>query len=150
MQREDELTPVETELQAALSTLDPARARLDHDGLLFRAGQVSARRRTRSWQCAAAVLAVSLAASVSLQIWHEPVQSDGPTVVDRPAPGPAPTLVTKSPLTPAQPLDGAYVRVRNDVLDKGLDVLAKPAGRAFVRRARSLRELRSLPAPEKL
>ncbi len=64
---EEQLTPPERELEAALGGLTPALPTLDRDRLMFRAGQASMRRRTRGWQGLAAALALTTTVSIVLR-----------------------------------------------------------------------------------
>ena len=50
------LTPAERELELALVRLRPSPARLDRDRLIFEAGRLAERRRSRRWMAAAAML----------------------------------------------------------------------------------------------
>ncbi len=65
--QEERLTPPERELEATLGGLTPAPPTLDRDGLMFRAGQASMRRRTRGWQGLAAALALTTTVSIMLR-----------------------------------------------------------------------------------
>jgi len=64
---QDEMTPAERELEAAMRALRPAPAALDRDRLLFEAGatigRAGARRSALAWRAAAALVAVALGAT---------------------------------------------------------------------------------------
>ena len=122
MHEDDHLTPAETELERALGRLTPAAAGLDRDRLMFRAGQATGGRGRRRWQAATAVLAAALALAVALSPWRagervEPSSApDGPTIVQQ-TPG-----ADEIPSPAAMP-GVAYLRLRDAVLDEGLDAL---------------------------
>ncbi len=138
MPNQDDLSPGERELEAALAGLHAAAPSINRDELMFRAGQRSARRRTRAWQTAA----VCLGLSTGLAILYPPAPREVPRTVyvsipPAPSPGwpvpgpvqanPAATELAgtgSSPIRLGNPLppDG-YLRVRNAVLARGLDAL---------------------------
>ena len=99
MQREgeqqDDLTPADRELEAALKSLSPSRAtRIDPVAAAFAAGARSARRQLRFWQSAAAAVFL-LAAGTWLVPFHRAADARGPTVATTP-----PMLTT-----PPRPVD---------------------------------------------
>jgi hypothetical protein len=124
-ENEDDLTPAERELEAALRLLRPAPAALDPLVIAYRAG---ARTRTTSlwaWRAVAAVLAVGLGAAVLNDSGRDVGgTSSGTVMVERPAPrsrAASPTFITMQPQNaPSQ------WRLRERVLDQGLDALAVP------------------------
>ena len=73
MRNEEELTPAEREFQETLGGLRFADASMDRDRLLFRAGQLAARRRGRIWQASTVVL-IAIAANCSV-FWTFPAVS---------------------------------------------------------------------------
>jgi len=124
--QDERLTQADAELERALRGLRVARAPIDRDRLMFRAGQVAARRRTRGWQCIAAALLVALGASVSLHgVPREPQQVV--RVVERVVVQPVPT-VSPMPAVTWKPSAGwiEYVRMRDEVVAKGIDALPQP------------------------
>lgn len=132
MQEHTNLTPAERELEAALAALRPAAPVIDRDGLMFRAGQASARGRTHVWQAAAAGLA--LAFGVSLVTRSSP-SAGRPGVQVAVAPGTATepqstALPEFASLRPLSQSPSAYWRVRAAVLTRGTDALAAPTGGA--------------------
>jgi hypothetical protein len=69
MSEQEDLSPAERELEAALRSLAPAAARIDSVGAAFAAGQRSMRRQIRTWQSAAAAILL-----VSTGAWLVPFQ----------------------------------------------------------------------------
>lgn len=126
MPNQEHLDPAERELEAALAQLDPSRAAIDRDALLFHAGQASVRRHCRAWQSASAVLGGCLALVL---IW-QPALRQTPPIVSAPAQPPmAAEWVGTMPA--ARPFDAperqaTYVSLRNEVLACGIDVLPEP------------------------
>ena len=112
-----ELNPAERELESALRSLRPAPASgVDAIAAAVAAGAASRRPSIYAWRAAAAVLVVALGAAVTL-----PSRSatSPPAVV---AEAPAVRLLATEPRGA-----GAYVRLRQRVLDQGLDALPIPA-----------------------
>ena len=87
MPNNESLNPAQRELEAALARLTPAASGLDHDELLYRAGQASVRRRCQAWQFSAAVTTLLF---VGLLIW-QPRTTPGESIVYVPV-QPAPAL----------------------------------------------------------
>lgn len=129
MPDEENLTPAERELELALGGLRPAGPSIDRDRMMFRAGQASAGRRDRVWQGATAALALAL----------------GLSVFARPAPRQAERIVYLTPEVPATSagpwasagtwgrgsgsprVEGGYLKLRNEVLARGVDALSEPS-----------------------
>jgi hypothetical protein len=146
------------ELAAALKALAPAPARLDRDRLLYRAGQVSARRTGWLWPATAAAVVALAAGALTGALALRP----GPQTVERivvvnkamPAPLPVPPRLPPqappekpqaAPVPPVQSLSAeavaretfpeGYLRLRDQVLRWGVDALpSRPAGAASGRR----------------
>ena len=121
MQNDDEMTPVEHELEAALRGLAPARPNINRDRIMFCAGRASARRRNRLWQGVSSTLAVLLLVSIvyrprpaSLASRPEIIVHNMPTPSSRPAP-----VVDE---TRAEAFR-RYVRTRRAVLDRGVEAI---------------------------
>lgn len=124
MQNQEGLTPAERELETVLAGLKPHVAAMNRDRLMFQAGRASARRGQRLWQGLACSLAIILLASILVR--------PKPAVVEAP-----PTLVANNVETATVPclerpdderLEALrqYVRTRRRVLERGVDVLARP------------------------
>ena len=130
-------------LAKTLAALAPAAGRLDRDQLLFRAGQVSLRRRAWLWPSVAAVLAL-LAGAVGLsEVLRPPPQQVQCVIYQRvepslspieplaaklPAPQDTGTLVSQEAERPAEPL--SYLRMQRLVLAWGVDALPYPRASA--------------------
>ncbi len=82
------LTPAERELELALARLRPSRARLDRDRLIFEAGRLAERRRSRRWMAAAAAL--GLCALLAVVIRPAPGGREQVVTADRSADAAAP------------------------------------------------------------
>jgi len=136
MQDQERLGPAERELEQALAALRPASAKIDRDRLMFLAGRTSARRRSRLWQCAAGALAVALAAALSAALYARPAPREVERVVYVTVARP-PAVPAEAPAAPiATPEPGRwrgepyYLKLRDEVLAKGLDALPAPRGPA--------------------
>lgn len=127
MSQQDHLTPAEEELAAALGALAPARPTIDRDRMLYLSGRAAGRRTARLWQGTSAALAACLLIAVAVPAW-------GPTGPDADMAGPrdrsaeVPSarvgLTDVAPaFAAAGPFDGSYVRLRNDVLARGIEAL---------------------------
>jgi len=110
-----ELRGPERELEQALLGLRPSSPGLDHDLMMFRAGQAAARRRLRLWQGSTAALLVGLAISIFGGL-HD-ARRPGPV------PGGPRGAVMAAPQVPAA---GSYAALRSRVLEQGVDVLPLP------------------------
>ncbi len=120
--------------QAALARLTPMPEGIDIAQLLFRAGQLSAPRRSWAWPCAAAasmLLAIALGSVLVLRPVPQPAERIVEVLV------PAPTRPAEPPERPipatdetpdTHPLvgDGDYLQLRRAVLAQGLDALPPP------------------------
>lgn len=127
-------------LEASLKELAPAPAHLDRDRLLFRAGQLSARRGW-GWPAAAAALAVlagTLATGLVLRpeprhtvetitrIVPRPLPLPRQAPPESPAPAPAPSEPAPPEVVARAPLPDGYLRLREQVLRWGADALPGP------------------------
>jgi hypothetical protein len=123
--QEDQLTPAEKELAAALGGLTPASPAIDRDRMMYQAGRASARRGARIWQGASALLGACLIVAVAVR----PAPHGAPPVAGGPkGPPAAPTARATVPAiaaahVPARPIDASYHRLRSDVLQYGLAAL---------------------------
>jgi len=109
-------------LERALGRLTPADPGLDRDRLMFRAGQAAGRRGRGRWQAATAGLAAALVLAMTLSTWRA-----GEPPAMPPMPG-GPVIVHQMPSadeipSPAAVPGVAYLRLRDAVLDEGLDAL---------------------------
>jgi hypothetical protein len=127
--------------QTALARLTPTPDGINIARLLFRAGQLSAPRRSWAWPCATAA-SMMLAATLGTVLLLRPIPQPAERIVQVFVPSPIPpaTQVERSipstaetPVPPFQPsiptdterpLDGGdYLRLRREVLANGLDAL---------------------------
>ncbi len=101
---------------------------VNRDLLMFRAGRVSVRHRSRPWQAAAAVLVVALGASVAMQSLQRPSQRDVYVTVEKDRPEPVHVAYADTSFTTWQPHPGepSYPMLRDEVLRRGLDALPEP------------------------
>lgn len=129
-EHEGNLTPAQEELASALGRLRPAPAGLNRDEVMFRAGWASARRRDRRWGAALAGLTIFLGAAAVLSHFRTPQERVVERIVYRPAdarPQPPAPLLAEAPL-PTAAGDADYWKLRQEVLEKGLDALPSPRG----------------------
>ena len=123
------LTSAERRLEAALSELRPIATTIDRDAIMYRAGVLSARRRCRFFQAAAALLMVALAGSFLLR-QSQPVPQT--RVVEKIVYRPAETF--EHTAVAVQTVDSDrlqryadYSRFRDKVVTGGLDNLPSSA-----------------------
>ena len=148
--QEERLTPAESELESALRSLRPARAAIDRDRLMFQAGRASARRGGRVWLGATMALAAALGVSL--------VVRPGPREVVRIVRvEPQPTRPKAAPSLPmiyafVGPADwrgrGQYLKLRQEVLEKGLDALPEPETTAAPEPREDLEKRLGIPRPK--
>jgi hypothetical protein len=123
--KDDGLSPAEREVEAALRGLRPTDAGLDPLVIAYRAG--ASRRETSlwMWRAAAAVFAIALGAVVLIgNRQNDSNVSRGTLAVDqRPHRTPSTLLVTMPPARKSP----SYERLRDRVLEHGLDALSIPA-----------------------
>lgn len=146
MQDRENLTAADEELAEALGHLRPMQASVDRERLMFRAGQISTRRARRAWQCATVLVAVAL--GVSLLVRLEPAEPGKTVRVAAERPVVVPLMVEWSSESPVAG-DGAYLKLRNEVLEKGLDALPEPAVSATNGEHQNWRELLGQPIGRK-
>jgi hypothetical protein len=121
MHQEQGLNPALKEVESLLGQARPSRAGLDRDVLLFRLGLASARP-SRIWQTLSGVLALLLLCAVLARPSPETSKSMNPRTYVQGFQVPAPEQA-------AEALGQmAYLRVRQQVLSKGLDALPKDPG----------------------
>ena len=146
MQNREDLTAADEELSEVLGSLRPMRASGDRDRLMFRAGQVSVRRGRRIWQGSAGLTTVALCISLFVHSQGpEPVKPVHLAVENPPA---APLMVEWSSEPPVVG-DGAYLKLRNEVLEKGIDALPESAVSVANGEDQDLRELLERPMDRK-
>ena len=128
MSKEPQLTPADRELEAALSSLVPGRHTIDRDALMFGLGRRSARRAGHRWRAAAAVLAAALAGVAIFRPTPQTIERG--QYVQRDAPAEHVTSATFTAHVPASPTattgGGEYLKLRDAVLEHGLDALPAP------------------------
>jgi hypothetical protein len=110
-------------LEAALTSLAPRRAGIDRDRLMFQAGQRAARRRGWVMPSIAAVLASAVTLAGALLLHHPE-----PRIVRDSSPLHAPSAHSRAePEADESRLQCAEgLRLRNEVLQGGLDAIPKP------------------------
>jgi hypothetical protein len=130
---------------AALARLTPTPDGINIARLLFRAGQLSAPRRSRAWPCATAA-SIMLAATLGTVLLFRPTPQPAERIVQVFIPSPTPPPSRPEPpipstgemlVPPSQPsisthterrLDGGdYLRLRREILANGLDSLPPPS-----------------------
>lgn len=130
MQDETGLTPLEKEIEAALSGLRPARAAMNRDRVMFDAGRMSARQYNRIWQGVSGCLGIVLLVSV---LYRPPA-----TVVETATNTVASNVGSSPPVDVANRLYDSfrherpdpvadYVRMRRAVLREGIKALPEPS-----------------------
>lgn len=148
--QEERLTPAESELESALRSLRPARAAIDRDRLMFQAGRASARRGGRVWLGATMALAAAL--GVSLVVRPGPrevvrivrVEAEAP----KPEVTPARSFIAARAIRAGRLGRGEYLRLREEVLAKGLDALPQPETTAAPEPREDLEKLLGIPRPK--
>jgi hypothetical protein len=127
MRKEDGLTPAQAEFERALAGLQPMGTSIDRDALLYRAGYAAGHRRNRAWQGLAAMLAVGLTASLTMQGLASGSRG-GMQTTDKDAGPQGVIFATAEPRTEYRYAGsgGSYLTLRNEVLEKGLAALPCP------------------------
>ena len=126
MDPDQRLTPAEREVAGALGRLAPAAHRIDGDRMMFRAGQLSARRRRRCWQGASVLLAAGLAVALAVR----PAPREVERIVRVPM-EPAPIAPTAPSIDIVALLEGPlrpeseYIALRRQVMSRGVDALGE-------------------------
>jgi hypothetical protein len=118
-EEEQDLTPGERELEAALSGLTPAAPGFTLERIQTRALVDRERRRTRIWQAVAALLAVAAGVAFTIQPAPRVVQVERVILRDRLQPAQSQFISDDAPpaVTPMRPTgDYAYLRLRERVL----------------------------------
>ena len=121
------LTPGERELADALSTLSPLKVDAGRDEMMFRAGRVSAQRRSRSWQTLSVVMVACFAISLfwprqMIMVVEETVESH-PTMMQV-----WPDEAGEDPPVKMDLDENSYLKVRLAVAEHGLDALPDSPG----------------------
>jgi hypothetical protein len=122
-------------LELALKGLTPAAVKFDRDQLFFAAGQASARSRRWFWPATSALLALTTGVlGTLLALQPEPQTVIRVVSVPGPAVEPVQPAKVDEPASPPQPksevdsarLPGDYLRLRDQVLRWGVDMLPDP------------------------
>lgn len=125
MEPDSDLTRDEAQFVEILRAMRPIHTRIDRDSLMYRAGRAAGRRYRAVWPGVAGLLAVALIVSALVgppaQI-GEPVQPGRPQVATDSVG--AETEWPDVQWSPPNP--EGYLRLRNEVLEKGLDALPQP------------------------
>src|SRR4051812_40227599 len=130
-EEEQDLTPGERELEAALGGLTPAAPSFTLERIKVRALVDRERRRTRVWQAVAALLAVAAGGGVFMKPAPRVVEVERVVLRDRERPVEKQFVSDDAPpsVPPAQPVgDYAYLRMRERVLAKGVESLRATRG----------------------
>jgi hypothetical protein len=129
MQPQEPLTPADLELERALGTLCPMGAGIDRDALMFRAGRQSLARGGQGWRISTVALTLALGASILFNAWQgsKPMEQVvvQPTAQQQQTAEPIVYLPSPSPEVPRIAQDN-YLKLRSEVLAKGLDALPPP------------------------
>ena len=132
MQNENGLTPAEKELEAALGGLQPTRAIVDRDHVMFMAGRGSIRRQRRVWQGVSTCLALMLAVSIFVRPGAKVVEVGLEYVANDRQDVPEVTFASQA----AESVDRESLemfwegmRMRRAVLDRGVEALRSPRAR---------------------
>ncbi len=122
-----DMTPADKELVRSLGKLAPAKANLDRDGVMFRAGQMSTRRGMWAWRSAAAVLVVALGVSIGVNAMHTPTESPADRVVYVQIPGAGQRSGGSAvqPVVVLAPVDEAELARRSEALAKYVELRTK-------------------------
>jgi hypothetical protein len=126
MSHEEELSAAEREMESALRQLRPAAAEIDPIACAYEAGVRTARQSLWRWRAAAALIVAVLGTVLLLgqpgqqQPMKMAVVPDEPTAPQRPQPP------QRLDTLAMETRGAAYLRLRNEVLDQGLDALPAP------------------------
>jgi hypothetical protein len=129
MRDENELTAAQKSVEAALAGLRPAAPAVGPDVLMFRAGRAAGIRQVQRWQAAASTLGVLLVAAI---VFRPAAPAPRIIYVEKAVPVPTmPTTDEPADIGPAAhtPSALAYLTLRDDVLNHGVDALRSPAAR---------------------
>ena len=124
MQNQEELTPAQQELECVLGSLQPAAGRRQRDRLMYRAGQVSMKRRNFFWPTIATVLAVMLGVSI---LYRPPAPAERIVYVERPA-TPENNYGTLAVDNQRPPRPAQYIILRDKILTEGMEALPEFTG----------------------
>ena len=123
MSFEQQLTPQERELEAALRSVQPRQPELDPCSIAFQLGQRSSAWRLTAWRAAAAILLVAVILAETLR--------PSPRTVERIVfvPTPAPITIARASYSPTPQMlptsnvAFSYLNLRQKVIEHGLDAL---------------------------
>ncbi|MHC4533443.1 MAG: hypothetical protein ACYS6K_05780 [Planctomycetota bacterium] len=137
MYNEENLNPVEQELESALGQLKPIANTLNRDVLMFNAGRATAGKK-RSWQMFSGVLVVLLLCS----LWIRPDLNGTRSLSSDPEPGES--QITQAMYQPAQaesPDSLVYPMLRQNIVKYGLDALRFQEGMSHSEPLKDRKEL---------
>ena len=122
MPEPESLTPGDNELISALGNLSPMGDAIDRDQLMFKAGRASVHRSKAVWQGTTLLLVATLCVSLllNLQETNRPTTQIPMVQVQTFTPEPLGRVDVKYERRPG---DGAFLKLRNNVLVKGVDAL---------------------------
>jgi hypothetical protein len=121
---QNDLTPADRELEAALKSLAPSRAtRLDPVAAAFAAGSRSAQRQVRFWQSAAAAVVMIGVGSWLVPFGHRANVAPPPPLVATSPPPAIAVATTAPPSPPASLASQSLVTLQHAVYENGVDGL---------------------------
>ena len=123
MQEPRPLDHGEKELEKALGGLRLAPFAPDVEQLWYRAGLAAGRRRARIWQAVAAAVALAAAGAVTWRPKPTPVFVDRVVTVRQDVPTEPVRALTAAEDAPAPIVSADYLRLRDAVVQKGLDAV---------------------------
>jgi len=123
MQDPDPLTPADRELAVALGGLKPAATAIDRDRMMFRAGQATAKQGRRGWQGLTAGLVLMLGVSILTRPTPSRVERIVYVAQESPAPVHRATWSPPGRRYDRPDIQANYLKLRDDVLKRGLDAL---------------------------
>ena len=121
---QEDLNNFEADLERRLGSLSPRPVQTGRDRLMYEAGRRKERRTLRLWQSAAGALAAVLAVSIFIRPNPQPVEQ---IAVNEPPAAATVAVIARHEPSTAQSWDDlprpAYLRIRQAVLDHGIDAL---------------------------
>ena len=134
---ESRLNRTERELEAMLGTLKPQAPAFSGEEIAFEAGRRAGRMQLRRWRAAAAILVGAL--GVSLLARPQPTAVEK-VVYIQPAAQTSPRVtLDERPYAVASPRRDAYLNLRRDIVERGIDALTDPHPASDPTTARILR-----------